>query len=449
MPSLAKRLRAPAGAEHHGRAATGFATIHIAHVRAGYHLTNMDMQTRTVRSVLFVTPRWARDGGVGTHVTASAELLAGHGIDVTVLAAQTLHEADIPGVKLYRQPDLFKRDKPIASRIGEALSFAPDIVHFHQFDHPEILAAMRSSAPVVISAHAYTACTSGVHYFRPGEECRRAHGPGCVPNLLLRGCAHVRNVTTLPTRYERAGRGLQALRSADLAISYSSAIDRHLATNGITHRTIVPLFPTLAPRPSSAHAGRRRVLFAGRIIPPKGIGVLVRAARYVDAEFLICGDGRSLNAMRGLARRLHVEQRVRFTGWLSREELAEQLADTSLATLPSLWPEPFGLVGIEAFAAARPVIATSTGGVGDWLEHGINGLLVRPGDIAGLARALNELLADPDRQLEMGLAGQALVRRRFSPEQHLEGLLEAYRTARISWERSRARAQPPLSMRPS
>jgi glycosyltransferase involved in cell wall biosynthesis len=63
---------------------------------------------------------------------------------------------------------------------------------------------------------------------------------------------------------------------------------------------------------------------------------------------------------------------------------------------------------------------------------------VRPGDVRGLARALDELLADPERQRELGAAGRQMVAARFSPERHVEALLEGYRAARASWEKSEA-----------
>ena len=73
--------------------------------------------------------------------------------------------------------------------------------------------------------------------------------------------------------------------------------------------------------------------------------------------------------------------------------------------VPSLWPEPFGLIGIEAFGCGRPVVASDTGGVREWLEPGVNGLAVAPGRPRALAAALSELLADPVRQARMGAAG--------------------------------------------
>ncbi len=368
---------------------------------------------------------------------ASAAALAERGIDVHAVAAR-IESDPLPGVTLHRAPDLFREQLSPEQRLGEAGELRPSVIHLHQFDDPQVLASLQQIAPVVASVHGYVACTSTVHYFRPGQECTRAHGPGCVPNLAFRGCAHTRDPRTLPPGYRHATTSVQALRRADLAISYSSTIDRHLATNGVVRRAIVPLFATMRPADDAGgHAHRRRVVFAGRVVTPKGVAVLIRAARSVEAEFVVCGDGWQLEAMRKLARKLGVQERVRFTGWLAPEELARELAEASVVAMPSLWPEPFGLVGIEAHAAGRPVIASATGGVRDWLKDGVSGLLVEPGDPRALAAALEQLLADPARQREMGEAGKALVAARFTPERHVAALAQAYATARASWESTR------------
>jgi glycosyltransferase involved in cell wall biosynthesis len=369
---------------------------------------------------------------------ASAAVLAEHGVHVSVLAARVESGAAIPSVSLFESRQLFDTSASPDVRLGDAMSSDPTVIHAHQFNDPEVVEFMQMSAPVVLSAHGYTACTSGVHYFRPDQECTRPHGLGCIPNVALRGCAHTRHVRSWPATYKRTSRAVEALKRADLAVSYSSAVDRHLSINGVTRRKVIPLFTTMVPTTGSGHATRRRVVFAGRVVAPKGVGILIRAARTVDAEFVICGDGLGWDAMRRLARRLGVHERMSFKGWLSAEELARELAEASVVAMPSVWPEPFGLVGIEALAAGRPVVASFTGGVGDWLEDGVNGLCVTPGDPRALARALNELLADPTRQQTMGAAGKRMVAGRFSAQHHLTALLEAYRTARSTWEGARA-----------
>ena len=374
---------------------------------------------------------------MAAHVQVSAAALAAAGTEVLVLAAQVDSEVETAGVSVLQAPQLFDLQESMEVRLGAALTSGTAVAHLHQVEDPDIVAALGRVAPVVISAHGYNACTSGVYYFQPGQECTRAHGPGCVPNLIARGCAHTRFPKTLPRKYLNTTRARNALERADLAVSYSSAVDRHLAANGIERRTVVPYFPTMAPRPGSGHATRRRVVFAGRVVRPKGVGVLIRAAQDVDAEFVLCGDGRELDEMRALAGRLGLEDRVQFRGWLDAGDLAQELADASVVAMPSLWPEPFGLVGIEAFATGRPAVASATGGIGDWLTDGTSGLAVRPGDVSDLARALNELLADPDRQQRMGLAGKETVAARFSPEHHVAALLESYARADARWRAER------------
>jgi len=392
------------------------------------------------RSVLLVTPLWTRDGGVATHVESSAAALVRAGVEVHVLAQRDELARPLDGVTVHTSRDLFKQDAAVERRVGDVLDRDYSVVHTHQFDDPLVTAQLRRHAPLVSSVHGFSACTSGVHYFRPGQECERAHGPGCVPNLLLRGCAHTRDPRWLPRGYRQSTAARESLRNSDLTITYSRTIDRHMALNGIERRTIVPLFSTLPVARGSGHEHRRRVVFAGRLVRPKGVEVLIEAARAVDGEFVICGSGRRLGALRKRASRLGVGERVSFTGWLPPEQLAHELAEASVVAIPSLWPEPFGLVGIEALAAGRPVVASATGGVEDWLDHERSGLSVTPGDVGALAGALQELLADPARQQAMGEAGRRAVAERFTERHHVEALLDAYAAARQRWQGSRGTA---------
>ncbi len=388
-------------------------------------------------SVLLVTPRWTRDGGIAAHVQASAAALAESGIEVHVLAKEVQEGESIPGVRVLREESLVDRRSPTASRLAAAAGLDVDVVHLHQIDDPDVVEALRERAPVVISAHGYTACTSDVYYFQPGTECTRAHGPGCIPNLAFRGCAHTRDPRPLPDAYRRTTRGVRALANSDLAVSYSSAVDRHLANNGIAHRRVIPLFTTLEPASGTGHEDRRRVVFAGRIVPPKGVSVLIKAARDVEGEFVICGEGWELEQLRALAVKLSVAERVRFPGWLAPDELARELAEASIVVVPSVWPEPFGLVGIEALSAGRPVVASATGGVEDWLDDGLSGLLAAPGDASDLASKLNVLLEDPGRQRDMGEAGRRRVAERFSKSRHVEAIRDAYSAASATWRATR------------
>jgi glycosyltransferase involved in cell wall biosynthesis len=394
-------------------------------------------------SALLVTPLWGRDGGVAAHVKESAAALARHGLEVHVLAGRAAVDERAEGVTLHHRPELLDTRAPLAERLGELWADTPDVVHIHQLDDHAIVEGLRERAPMVISAHGFPGCTSGVYYFSPGQECTRGHGPGCVPNLLLRGCAHTRYPRTLPAKYRGVTRGLAMLRDADVVVSYSSAVDRHLATNGLLSRAVVPYFPTMTPREGSGHEERRRVVFAGRLVQSKGVDVLIRATAAVDAELVICGDGRREPKLRALARRLGIEERVSFRGWMDADALAAELAQASVVAVPSIWPEPFGIVGIEAFAAGRPAVGSATGGIPDWLKDGVCGATVPPGDVGALAGALARLLDDPQLQRTMGLAGRALVAERFSADRHVAIVLDAYRRAQAGWHGGSPRSRAP------
>jgi glycosyltransferase involved in cell wall biosynthesis len=365
----------------------------------------------------------------------SAEALARSGMTVSVLVARVESDLRPDGVTLHHSPLLFKAEASMDERFGTAFDAGtPDVVHLNQLDQREVVEHLRHRTPVVISAHGFMFCTARVHYFGPGQECQRAHGPGCVAHLGR--CGHTRNPLRLPAQYRESSRTLDAFRVADMVVSYSTSVNRHLAVNGLQRRAVVPYFPTIEPRLGSGHERRRRVVCAGRVTAPKGVDTLVRAAARVEGEFVICGDGWALESAKRLARRLGLSERVRFTGWLGPDELAEQFAEASIVVVPSHWPEPFGLVGIEAFAAGRPVIASATGGIGDWLQDGLSGRMVAAGDHDALADALNELLADPERQRAMGAVGKATVAERFSVDTHLQAIRNAYTSARATWERT-------------
>lgn len=386
--------------------------------------------TRVARSVVLVTPNVTVDGGVASHVITSAGLLAAHGAEVTILASD---EAGV-GVRVVRIAGLTSTgidDRHIIEFDDTLRSIEPSIVHFHNLDSATLVRSARAVAAVAVSAHGYSGCGPGTYFFSPGHECNRAHGPGCLPNMLLRGCGQTRSPLRMAKVYSYPPRRLDALRLADGAIAYSRAIARHLQRNEVPRVSVVRLAThSVAPSPDP---GRRSVLFVGRVVPLKGLMTLVRAMARIEGELEVCGAGWGLEAVRAATRRFSIEDRVRFSGWVAGQDLDQAYRRARVVVVPSHWPEPFGLVGLEAMARGRPVIGSATGGIPDWLEHGRTGLLVAPGDVAELASALAALLDDPDRCSEMGQAGRATTLARFSGDEHVRTLHNAYDVARQHW----------------
>lgn len=176
----------------------------------------------------------------------------------------------------------------------------------------------------------------------------------------------------------------------------------------------------------SDHPAGRNVLFIGRLAAAKGVPVLLEAfttlfATYPDARLTLVGDGPARAALTARARELGLADAVRFTGYLSQDEVAAELARCDLFALPS-FAEGVPVVLMEAMASARPVLATRIAGIPELVEDGVSGRIVAPGDIQAFAAAMTEILADPDTARRMGATGQRKVAAEFNQRVEAEKL---------------------------
>lgn len=162
-----------------------------------------------------------------------------------------------------------------------------------------------------------------------------------------------------------------------------------------------------------------RFIFVGRLTPIKGLRVLLEAfveARRTrpDIHLTLVGDGDDRAYLEGLAAPLG--DAVRFTGYLSQEEVAQALADADALLLPS-FAEGLPVVLMEAMASGKPVIATQVAGVSELVENGVNGWLVPAGDAESLARKIEQLADNPDERQRMGAKGRLRVQAEFDVRQ--------------------------------
>jgi glycosyltransferase involved in cell wall biosynthesis/SAM-dependent methyltransferase len=165
-------------------------------------------------------------------------------------------------------------------------------------------------------------------------------------------------------------------------------------------------FPTLLTPPIRSWGWR--LLYVGRVDPFKGIETVLRALPQLppQATLSCCGRGGTAERERlaTIAEALGVADRVCFES-LEREELAARYQAADVVIFPSEWPEPFGLVPVEAMACATPVIATGVGGSGEFLRDGYNSVLFPSGDATALAAAVNRLHADNELRRRVVFGG--------------------------------------------
>ena len=170
------------------------------------------------------------------------------------------------------------------------------------------------------------------------------------------------------------------------------------------------------------------ILCSARLVhPDKGVDHLLTALAELKspARCVIAGEGAARSWLEEKASAEGLGDRVHFTGWLDAPVLEELRSRVDLVAVPSLWDEPFGLVGLEAMAHSLPVVAFDVGGISEWLKGGETGLLVPRRDAHAFARALDSLLSDPERAERVGAAGERLLRERYSQAAHMSRLEDA------------------------
>lgn len=338
-----------------------------------------------------------------------------------------------------------------SSAVARIRAWRPDVIFAHGFLDPDVESQVIGIAPAVLVAHSYYGtCISGdkTHKFPVERPCGRVFGVPCLALYFPRRCGGLSPISMI-TAYERQRRRRALLQRYAAVIAPSAHMrrefERHGAAGGrvytVRHGVEVSTAPSDGEStPSILPVVRRspdavvRLTFVGRLDRLKGGRALIEALPRVHAALrrpihvTFAGEGPARESWERQAATISTampDVRVVFAGWLQQEALAALLTDTDAVVLPSLWPEPFGLSGLEANRRGLPVVAYATGGIPEWLHEGVNGCLA-PGDpptVEGLADAVIRCL----RSLESSDAlnrGSIAAAASYHHDRHLDALLE-------------------------
>ncbi|MYM25901.1 glycosyltransferase [Duganella sp. FT135W] len=181
--------------------------------------------------------------------------------------------------------------------------------------------------------------------------------------------------------------------------------------------TVLPNAVVLPPPVAPEGRQPGRVLFLGRAETAKGIDDLLVALAALapsrpQLQLVLGGDG-DLERVSARAAELGLKDVLQLRGWLSREQVAQELAQATLLVLPS-YREGLPMALLEAMACSCPVVATPVGGIPQLVADGENGLLVAPGDVPALTAALAALLDDADLCARLGARGRATIEAGYS-----------------------------------
>ncbi|MCI4364922.1 MAG: glycosyltransferase family 4 protein [Thermoplasmata archaeon] len=356
-------------------------------------------------------------GGVESHVRALSREFARMGHEVTVVTSRfrrSLPPSEVfEGYRIVRTPSL----GPVLGTpidYGTRLAVrgeAADVFHLH---YPPPLTSFFATRGLIA---------------RRVPVCLTYHCDLDLPGVTGRLAARVYQRVFLPPTLRRVTRIIVHTRS----YGSTSASLRGRELEVIPSVVDLERFrPGLDPGPLRKQLdleGKRVLVFTGRLVPHKGVDVILDALAELpkDVVLVIIGAGPRLPGLRGRARRLEVEDRVRFCPEVSDEELPLYLALGDVFVFPSENRlEGFGLAVAEAMAAGLPVVTADMPGVREVIEPGVEGLLAEPLLAHDVAEKTRRLLDDPALARRMGAAGRRRAVERYGLATVTRQLLTLY-----------------------
>lgn len=297
----------------------------------------------------------------------------------------------------------FWKDQRILDKCLKSVS--PDVVHAQGAGHNGIV-AMRSNYPTVVTIHEIMTREAGYY---SGFTNRARHR--LLSMLSERHCIRRAKHTILISPYVSEYFG-----------------DRLSGTKHLIANPIADSFFNLARQDDT-----NRVLFAGRLIPRKGVMDLIHATsmvpRSLSMQLILAGsmdDQHYVDQLRSEAESLGVSDIVEFRGLLNDEEYREEMSRCALLVLPS-YQETAPMVIAEAMAAGVPVVATDVGGVRYQIKDSENGFLVNPGDVPALAEKLGVLLGDSELRESFGKSAKTSATEQYRASSVAARTVEVYR----------------------
>ncbi len=368
-------------------------------------------------------------GGMGRHVIELSRALAKRGVRVEIAAPRANGtELALDGCEVSR-PRSFGRlwsTELAPGLVWEAVHAPADVLHVH-LPSPLGVATLAAVAAIRINSRRHERAKRPRVVVTYHCDLDRMFGPlGHAYNFMTTRILHHANAIIVASDALRESPVLARHQLRVTTIPFGVDPERLPATNAARQH---------AERLRRAHLrGRGLVVFVGRLVYYKGLPVLLRAMRSVDASLLIVGTGRERPRLEAMARDLNLADRVFFAGEIpdDRDVLAHYLA-ADVVTLPSTSRgEAFGLVQVEAALLEKPVVSSRLPGVRSVNVDGVTGLTVPPGDEGALAAALNRLVGDRDLAARMGTAGRARALREYSADTMALRTMELYREVHAS-----------------
>lgn len=361
---------------------------------------------------------WSK-GGIASYIRRISEIQKEAGNQIYFFSKEVYENKDSlhENIFLHHETDLFR----IARQKGV------DILHLHS-----LVSEVSHDVPCVRTLHGHQPyCPSGSRFLgKSGLPCNRPYSLyGCLWGHFADRCGSLRPQNVYQN-FQRTQQERNTLPSIPV-ITVSEFLKQQMVRSGYPEHIIQVLYlfaPTVKHTEIPLHEDIPRFVFLGRISPEKGLKWLVEAFDKVQVpcHLDIAGEGYQEQEIKQFVHKLDLQNRLTFHGWVSPSQASELIRSSRAVIFPSLWHEPGGTVAFEAMAHARPVIMSKVGGMPEVILDNMNGFLVEPGDVNGLAKAIEQLAGSWSLAVKLGEAGMNFVEREFSLEKHFQKLMSVY-----------------------
>lgn len=388
--------------------------------------------------ILFVHESFGAFGGAEANILATATELKARGHTVGILHGPHTGKGETAWLNTFQLRFPIGPGSESATELPAWERFQPDVLYVHKVSDLELLEQLLDSdTPIIRMVHDHDLyCMRSYKYnYFTRHICERALSPFCI---FPCGAFIARDRDgALPLKwvgYAAKVRELELNRKFHRLVVATQFMKDELLRNHFDPNKIELHAPVPTPGDAawgSSFSNRNYIVYAGQIIRGKGVDVLLESLAQVRVPFtcFIFGDGDHRKFCEKLSHKLGLADRVFFKGYVAPDEIAKFYRECSVAVVSSVWPEPFGAVGLEAMRFGLPVVAFDAGGIREWLTNKHNGFLVPWMERAAFAARVEELLRDKALARQMGERGRQLVVQQYGFSEYISGLEDLFERA--------------------
>jgi glycosyltransferase involved in cell wall biosynthesis len=313
-----------------------------------------------------------------------------------------------------------------------------DVIHIHSISNPKLIRFLFTLKPVVRSMHEpRIICPGHGKFWRKTERiCNQPFGLHCIYHTYEEGCCN-RHPKRLLKAYINVSFETTVGKDNYAAImAMSEYMVSEALKCGFSEKLLV-LNPYFTPEINeknlydATHDQIRHLIFVGRLSHTKGVHYFVEAglallSKGYNVHLDIVGDGHDVRDFKKMIPK-EFKNKFIFHGWQDRECINTLLSQSYLMVFPSIYPEAFGISGIEAMMRAKPVVGFDVGGVSTWLKHNQTGYLVVPKNTTEMVVKIAQLLDNTTTYQNMSQKAREIALNEFSVEKHMKSLIETYK----------------------